>query len=45
MTLLYDRPHHLSGAPVMNLNSLLCSLLAAYACGASGTYEKPRREA
>ncbi|WLH13331.1 hypothetical protein PSH58_02920 [Pseudomonas hefeiensis] len=30
--------------PVMNLNSLLCSLLAAYACGASGTYEKPRRE-
>ncbi len=28
----------------MNLNSLLCSLLAAYACGASGTYEKPRRE-
>ncbi len=29
----------------MNLNSLLCSLLAAYACGASGTYEKPSREA
>lgn len=28
----------------MNLNSLLCSLLAAYACGAGGTYEKPRRE-
>jgi hypothetical protein len=28
----------------MNVNSLLCSLLAAYACGASGTYEKPRRE-
>lgn len=28
----------------MNLNSLLFSLLAAYACGASGTYEKPRRE-
>ncbi len=25
----------------MNLNSLLCSLLAAYACGASGTYENP----
>lgn len=24
----------------MNLNSLFCSLLAAYACGASGTYEK-----
>jgi len=23
----------------MHLNSLLCSLLAAYACGASGTYE------
>ncbi|SEN90794.1 MULTISPECIES: hypothetical protein [Pseudomonas] len=29
---------------IMNLNSLLCSLLAAYACGASGTYEKPQRE-
>ncbi|MEN2395151.1 hypothetical protein [Pseudomonas halotolerans] len=29
---------------IMNLNSLLCSLLATYACGASGTYEKPRRE-
>lgn len=29
----------------MNFNSLLCSLLAAYACGASGTYEKPQREA
>lgn len=29
----------------MNLNSLICSLLAAYACGASGTYEKPQREA
>ncbi|SIR97667.1 hypothetical protein SAMN05428955_0872 [Pseudomonas sp. 7SR1] len=28
----------------MNFNSLICSLLAAYACGASGTYEKPRRE-
>jgi len=28
----------------MQLNSLLSSLLAAYACGASGTYEKPRRE-
>lgn len=25
----------------MNFNSLLCSLLAAYACGASGTYENP----
>ncbi len=25
----------------MNINSLLCSLLAAYACGASGTYENP----
>jgi hypothetical protein len=29
----------------MTFNSLLCSLLAAYACGASGTYETPRREA
>lgn len=28
----------------MNFNSLLCSLLAAYACGASGTYEKPLYE-
>ena len=28
----------------MYLNSLLCSLLAAYACGASGTYETPKRE-
>ena len=27
----------------MSLNSLLCSLLAAYACGASGTFEEPRR--
>ena len=26
----------------MSINSLLCSLLAAYACGASGTYEAPR---
>lgn len=25
----------------MTLNSLLCSLLAAYACGASGSYETP----
>jgi hypothetical protein len=23
----------------MSINRLLCSLLAAYACGASGTYE------
>jgi len=28
----------------MSFNSLLCSLLAAYACGASGTCETPRRE-
>lgn len=28
----------------MSLNSLLCSLLAAYAYGASGTYETPKRE-
>lgn len=28
----------------MSFNSLLCSLLAAYACGASGTYERPRGE-
>jgi len=28
----------------MFINSLLYSLLAAYACGASGTYEKPQRE-
>jgi len=28
----------------MSINSLLCSLLAAYACGASGTYETPTRE-
>ncbi|VVN86698.1 hypothetical protein PS723_01528 [Pseudomonas fluorescens] len=28
----------------MHLNSLFRSLLAAYACGASGTYEKARRE-
>jgi hypothetical protein len=28
----------------MSVNSLLCSLLAAYACGASGTSETPRRE-
>lgn len=26
----------------MFINSLLCSLLAAYACGASGTCEEPR---
>jgi hypothetical protein len=28
----------------MSINSLLRSLLAAYACGASGTYETPVRE-
>ncbi|MGF6130606.1 hypothetical protein QF019_005845 [Pseudomonas frederiksbergensis] len=28
----------------MSINSFLCSLLAAYACGASGTYETPQRE-
>ncbi len=28
----------------MSFNSLLCSLLAAYACGASGTDERPRCE-
>jgi hypothetical protein len=28
----------------MSLNSFLNSLLAAYACGASGTYEKPERD-
>ena len=28
----------------MPFNSLLRSLLAAYACGASGTYETPERE-
>ena len=28
----------------MFFNSLLCSLLAAYACGASGTFETPERE-
>jgi hypothetical protein len=28
----------------MSVNSLLCSLLAAYACGASGTYETFNRE-
>ncbi|KPU59621.1 putative lipoprotein [Pseudomonas fluorescens] len=28
----------------MFINSLLCSLLAAYACGASGTYETPKHE-
>lgn len=28
----------------MFINSLLCSLLAAYACGASGTYETPKYE-
>jgi hypothetical protein len=33
-----------SGVSVMQLSSLFRSLLAAYACGASGTYEKPQRE-
>ena len=28
----------------MSFNSFLCSLLAAYACGASGTCETPKRE-
>ncbi|TWD46556.1 hypothetical protein FBY12_4076 [Pseudomonas sp. SJZ131] len=28
----------------MLFNGLLCSLLAAYACGASGTYETIQRE-
>ncbi|EJM62745.1 hypothetical protein ABIA48_002433 [Pseudomonas sp. S30_BP2TU TE3576] len=28
----------------MSINSLLCSLLAAYACGASGTYETSKQE-
>ncbi|SEB66332.1 hypothetical protein SAMN04490187_1487 [Pseudomonas jessenii] len=28
----------------MLINSLLCSLLAAYACGASGTYETPEHQ-
>jgi hypothetical protein len=28
----------------MTLNSLLCSLLAAYACGASGSYETAARD-
>jgi hypothetical protein len=28
----------------MSLNSLLCSLLAAYACGASGTFEEARAQ-
>lgn len=29
----------------MSLNSLFRSLLAAYACGASGTHEMPRGDA
>lgn len=28
----------------MFFNGLLCSLLAAYACGASGSFESPERE-
>ena len=28
----------------MSFNSLFRSLLATYACGASGTYETPQRE-
>jgi hypothetical protein len=28
----------------MSFNSLLCSLLATYACGASGTCETPKHE-
>jgi hypothetical protein len=38
------KPSSLIGASVMSLNSLLRSLLAAYACGASGTCETPERE-
>ena len=34
-----------TGASDMFINSLFCSLLAAYACGASGTYETPKRDA
>ncbi len=34
-----------NGVSDMFINSLLCSLLAAYACGASGTYETPKRDA
>jgi hypothetical protein len=41
---LMIKPSSLTGASDMSLNSLLCSLLAAYACGASGTYETPKRE-
>jgi hypothetical protein len=37
-------PSSLIGVFDMSLNSLLCSLLAAYACGASGTFETPKRE-
>jgi len=33
-----------NGASTMSINSLLQSLLAAYACGASGTFERPSRE-
>jgi hypothetical protein len=33
-----------AGALIMSINSLLYSLLAAYACGASGTYETPKHE-
>ncbi|AZC22286.1 hypothetical protein C4K39_0583 [Pseudomonas sessilinigenes] len=29
----------------MSFNSLFRSLLAAYACGASGTYETPQHDA
>jgi hypothetical protein len=32
-------PSSLTGAYIMHLNSLFRSLFAAYACGASGTYE------
>ncbi|AKA26946.1 hypothetical protein PCL1606_55010 [Pseudomonas chlororaphis] len=40
----YARHTPLNGASAMPLNSLFRSLLAAYACGASGTYESPGRE-
>ncbi|AZD06046.1 hypothetical protein C4K26_0616 [Pseudomonas chlororaphis] len=36
--------HITIGVSAMHLNSLFRSLLAAYACGASGTYESPRGE-
>lgn len=41
---LIIEPSSISGARSMSLNSLLCSLLAAYACGASGSCETPERD-